>query len=353
MGRSGLGAQLRVLYVSRSQGGHDRRFVEAWRDTGITVHSLTEPMSGPIAEARIAREIDRLEPDLVQVGPVTHPGREVMAVWDGPLIATSWGFDLLQEVDRSRTSEDAAQAVLSRADLVLVDNDAVSRRAVDLGAVPSRVRQFPWGLSEDWLSQSPLPLTERSPYVILSTRSHEPLYHVETVIRAFGLVAEGLPQTQLHIVGGGSLTPTLRALAEGLPVSSRIRFLGELSGERLRTEYQRASLYMSASDVDGTSLSLLEAMSSGTPVLVSDIPGNEQWVDDSTGWTFPLGDVVAASELIKSIASDMRYASEMAESARRRVLEAARWETAKQQFPQMAEDAMVNREISQGRGGRR
>ena len=59
--------------------------------------------------------------------------------------------------------------------------------------------------------------------------------------------------------------------------------------------YRAADLYLSASHSDGSSVSLMEALGCGLPVLVSDIPGNREWVTDGEqGWLFPDGDDAAA-----------------------------------------------------------
>jgi glycosyltransferase involved in cell wall biosynthesis len=58
-------------------------------------------------------------------------------------------------------------------------------------------------------------------------------------------------------------------------------------------------VYISASHSDGTSISLLEAFATGTPVIVPDIPGNREWVTPGeNGWLFPDGDVQALASTI-------------------------------------------------------
>jgi glycosyltransferase involved in cell wall biosynthesis len=55
--------------------------------------------------------------------------------------------------------------------------------------------------------------------------------------------------------------------------------------------YHTADIYISASHSDGSSVSLLEAMACGLPALVSDIPGNREWVKPGgNGWWFADGD---------------------------------------------------------------
>ena len=52
-----------------------------------------------------------------------------------------------------------------------------------------------------------------------------------------------------------------------------------------------ADLYISPSHVDGSSVSLMEALACGLPCLVSDIPANQEWVrEGENGWLFPDGD---------------------------------------------------------------
>ena len=61
--------------------------------------------------------------------------------------------------------------------------------------------------------------------------------------------------------------------------------------------YRSADLYLSASHSDGSSVSLMEALACGRPVLVSDIPGNREWLENSpAGWLFTDGDEDALAD---------------------------------------------------------
>jgi glycosyltransferase involved in cell wall biosynthesis len=56
---------------------------------------------------------------------------------------------------------------------------------------------------------------------------------------------------------------------------------------------------VSASHSDGSSVSLLEAMACGKPVVVSGIPGNREWVTpEENGWLFPDGDAASLADRI-------------------------------------------------------
>jgi glycosyltransferase involved in cell wall biosynthesis len=87
-----------------------------------------------------------------------------------------------------------------------------------------------------------------------------------------------------------------------------------------------ADLYISASHVDGSSVSLMEALACGLPCLVSDIPANREWVTDGeNGWLFPDGDAEAlAARILQAI--DRKYELyEMGLSARQLAESRADW----------------------------
>lgn len=330
---------MRIAYVSRSDGVHDRRFRSAWESVGCEVVART--WNDPDSGAELARWLHNAAPDLVQAGPVTWPADQVAAVWDGPLIAASWGFDLMDEALRDSTLRDRARSVLARADLVFIDNDAVRSEAETLGAPADVIEMFPWGLSESWLQQ---PVRRGSDEArVLSTRRHEALYRVGDLVAAFLALAPDFPHLRLSLAGEGSLTPSLREEVDAAELGSRVKFLGELSEPQLRQAYLEADLYVSTSGVDGSSISLLEAMASGVPVLVADIPGNAQWVAGDAGRTFAAGDVDDLKQKLLewlTTPGERRAASERAERAARRVREHANWKSTVQRFPEFARRAI-------------
>ena len=64
-----------------------------------------------------------------------------------------------------------------------------------------------------------------------------------------------------------------------------------ISQERLPDYFRAADLYVSCSLSDGSSVSLFEAMATGLPVVVTEAPGNHEWVLTSdNGWLAAPGD---------------------------------------------------------------
>jgi glycosyltransferase involved in cell wall biosynthesis len=87
-----------------------------------------------------------------------------------------------------------------------------------------------------------------------------------------------------------------------------------------------SDIYISPSHVDGTSVTLLEALASGLPCLVSDIPGNKDWIEEGVnGWTFRDGDVDDLAEKILSAIRERKAFKKIGEAARKTAEEKADW----------------------------
>lgn len=101
---------------------------------------------------------------------------------------------------------------------------------------------------------------------------------IHILIEAYKTLKTLLPNVpKLVIVGGSSYTDDyvsfLKIQAGG---DEDIIFTGELSGSILGELYSNASVFVQASEDEGISLALLEALSYGCPTLVSDISGNKE-----------------------------------------------------------------------------
>jgi glycosyltransferase involved in cell wall biosynthesis len=109
--------------------------------------------------------------------------------------------------------------------------------------------------------------------VIGSIGRLETVKNYQLALKALALLdADGGPLPLLVLAGDGSERATLETLASELGVASRVMFLGwRADAERL---YGAFDLFTLASRSEGTSISLLEAMSAGVCPIVTDVGGN-------------------------------------------------------------------------------
>ncbi len=220
---------------------------------------------------------------------------------------------------------------LRRSTLMVGDCRAVREKAVSLGFPEERILLFPWGVDlAHFCPGSGTELRERTgwgqAFVLLSLRSWEPLYGVDMLVRAFARASHELADLRLLLLGGGSQAALLRQIVLQNNLMERVHFGGHVHQQNLPLYYQAADLYLSASHSDGSSVSLLEALACGKPVLVSDIPGNLEWVKDGEqGWLFSDGNEDQLVEGIFKAYHQRESLPEMGVKARRLAEQRANW----------------------------
>ncbi len=93
----------------------------------------------------------------------------------------------------------------------------------------------------------------------------------------------------INFVGDGDEKSNYKKLAKQLKVSEQIIFSRYVERERMKDQYQNADLFVLPSYNEGMSNALLEAMACGLSVIVTDVGGTEELVEDgSNGFIFPL-----------------------------------------------------------------
>jgi glycosyltransferase involved in cell wall biosynthesis len=137
-----------------------------------------------------------------------------------------------------------------------------------------------------------------------------------TLLRAFALVHQRLPEARLAILGSGRLEEETRRLAQALGLADVVALPGRTD---IRDWLERAQVLVHTSRWEGFGIVLLEAMLAGLPIVatrVSAVP--EVVVDGETGILTEPGDHVAVAEAVTALLSDPERARELGEAGRRR-----------------------------------
>ncbi|OGC80964.1 hypothetical protein A2943_01740 [Candidatus Adlerbacteria bacterium RIFCSPLOWO2_01_FULL_51_16] len=108
-------------------------------------------------------------------------------------------------------------------------------------------------------------------YILFVGRLH-PEKRVDTLIAAMPAILKGAPGAHALIVGGGHREQALRAQAASLGITERVSFLGRLSDAEVEQAYNAAALFVLPSLVELEGMVVLQAISCGVPVLVSNSP---------------------------------------------------------------------------------
>ena len=145
-----------------------------------------------------------------------------------------------------------------------------------------------------------------------------PIKDHETLLNAWQYVSLQRPDARLLIVGDGERRTHLEQLAKDLSIDGSVEFLGVRSDV---SDILRATdVFTLSSHSEASSLTLLEAMASECPIVITDVGGNsEHLVDGTQGLLVPGGD---AAQLGQSIGRLLDYPEEgrrLGKAARERV----------------------------------
>jgi len=367
---------MRVVYFSQAYSTHDHRFLSALAKTEHEVFYLRleggrrqvedRPVPPEIQQVQWSggretfhwREVPRLvydfrrvvrelRPDLVHAGPIQTCAFVAALSGFRPLLTMSWGFDLMQDAERNQWWRAITRYTLRRSTFFVSDAQVTRAKAIEYGMHPKRTAVFPWGVDLEKfaparghrLKQEPARSAARTvrkppkagraestPFTLFCNRSWEPRYGVDVLAKAFVQVAAEEPRTGLLLLGGGSMAQPIRRILMNGNALDQVQLPGQVPQADLPRWYQMADLFISPSHVDGSSVSLMEALACGLPALVSDIPANQEWVQDGVnGWLFPDGDASALAKKILAVIEQRGELGAVRRAARRSAEERADW----------------------------
>lgn len=205
-----------------------------------------------------------------------------------PTISMPWGSDILINPETSLYYKLTAKFTLKMADMIVCDCDLVKRKIIELTNYPDQkiitvfcgVNQkiFNTSVSGEEIKER---LGVRGKKIILMNRSLKPVYGIEYFIEALPIIIGKAPNVYTILIGDGPTKSDCQLRVKKLGLENHVYFAGSINENEMAKYLNAADIYVSTSLSDGTSVSLIEAMACGLPVIVSDIYGNRDWVRDN------------------------------------------------------------------------
>jgi glycosyltransferase involved in cell wall biosynthesis len=184
---------------------------------------------------------------------------------------------------------------------------SVIYNGIDVGVVPGR----------DMRARVRLELGIPDEAVVVGTVARlDPVKDLETLIRAVGQQELRAPMILL-VIGDGSERGRLEASAREVGAESFVRFLGHR--EDARDLLSACDLYANSSISEGISLTILEAMAAGLPVVATRVGGTPEIVDATCGRLVPPRDPDALARTLAVLAADPVLRQRLGQEGRNRV----------------------------------
>lgn len=182
---------------------------------------------------------------------------------------------------------------------------------VDVGPLPdrqsrARARQL-LGLPDDTL-------------VVGTVARLDPVKDLTTLLTAFASLGDRPLPSFLVVVGAGSERHSLEHHAAALGLGARVSFTGDRRD--IRALLPGFDIYANSSTSEGVSITILEAMTAGLPVVATRVGGTpEVVVHGQTGYLVEAGAPERFAEALENLANEPSKRGEFGQAGRRRVEE--------------------------------
>lgn len=302
---------MKLCFIAGADSIHSKKWIEYFSEKGNDVHwlSLTPNIFGEIKNVKlyllkrcflkplelllnvltVRKLVKKICPDILHAHYVGVNG--ILAGLTGfhPFVLTAWGSDILI-TSKSGIIRPLIKFALRGADLITCDAEHMKKAMIGLGVDAEKIRIIHFGIdiqrfspgSKDEKLKTELGIENE--LTIISLRSLEPVYNIETLVKAVPLVLKEFPKTKFVIAGQGSEEKKLKDMVRSLKIEENVRFTGFVSNDDLPRYFKTADIYVSTSLSDaGIAASTAEAMSCGLPVIITNTGENEKWVEDGKG----------------------------------------------------------------------
>ena len=275
----------------------------------------------------LRRCVREFRPDIVHAHYATSYG--LLGVLSGfhPLIISLWGSDAYLFPKVSPIHRWLLEYNFSKADYILSTSHCMAREVSKYTG--KKITVTPFGVDENRFA----PLGEKAAckeLVIGTVKELSAIYGIDTLVDAFSMVVTENPNLNVRLViaGDGAERQNLENQAKKLGVEDKVTFLGRIPNNEVAEFLAHTDVYaaLSRSDSESFGVAVVEAMSCGVPVVVSDADGFKEVVPDGiAGFVVGRNDAASAAARISYLLNNPEKAAEMGKAGRRHVLDCYTW----------------------------
>lgn len=322
---------LRLAFLADPNSVHTRRWLEAFVERGHEVHLLIDdrdPVRGALPEGTVLHRyrrtgrmrlpaisslqgrgalraaLRRIAPDVLHAHYLTRHGWQARLSGVHPYVVSPWGSDIFVTPRRSLRARLWARATLRAADLVTVVSEQMQSEVRRYGVPAERVERIAFGVDTDRFTPADpaIPAVVGGPRYVFAPRTIAPIYRPDVVIDAFAQIPDDvvLVMTRRNADPAALADATARIARHG--IGGRVRLLDDIDDDLMLALYRGAVAVVSVPESDAVSISVLEAMACGRPVVATDLPGLREHLERSGRHLLvPVGDPGATAAALCGI----------------------------------------------------
>lgn len=259
-----------------------------------------------------------------------------------PYIVSVWGGDVFTFPKKTFFHRQVLKFNLSKADKILSTSHIMARETELY--THKNIEITPFGIDLEKFK----PIHSESLFcnddiVIGTVKALENIYGIEYLIKAFKIVSDKHTEfpLKLLIVGGGSLEKELKVLVKNLDLKEQTTFTGKVSFEDVPKYHNMLSISVSVSNNESFGVAIIEASACEKPVIVSDVGGLPEVVEDGiSGIIVPPKNPEATANAIEKLILNKTLRTTLGKGGRARVKKLYNWDNNVQQMIQIYKDIL-------------
>lgn len=298
---------MRLAFLSIGRHIHTERWIRWFADRGhechlltvqpgpvegVTVHDITsntgpKPLRYFFSLGKVKKLLKTIQPDLLNTHFLTGYGYWGHFSGFQPNVLTVWGDDVYVTPHENGLKKRLARKALRSCAALTGDSADILAASCEMGADPDRSYRILWGVDFDkfrpfdarhWRHE--LGFSDED-ILYFSPRSYtQPYYNIDTVIAAAARVKAREPRARFLFAGYEGDPEPFREMARQADIDDVMAMVGRLPHDEFATALNACDVFISVPSVDATAVSLLEAMSCGTGIIISSLPSSLEWIRD-------------------------------------------------------------------------
>ncbi|MCZ6702661.1 MAG: glycosyltransferase [Ignavibacteria bacterium] len=310
-------------------------------DDGIRIDSLQTPDSIKakldgnflkliylVAFPRLKKIIRTFKPDILHAHYAASYG--LIGAFTGfhPFIISVWGIDILTFPNNTLLHKKLIEYSLKKADKILATSYYLAKETNKY--TNKKIFITPFGIDTDKFKPEIVDTVFKKDEIVIGTvKSMERKYGIEYLIKSFSILKRNYPDKSLKLllVGGGSLENKFKQMIDELGISDSSMITGQIPFNKVADYHNQLSIAVYVSKIESFGVSILESSACQKPVVVSDVGGLPEVVEnDVTGFIVKANDIEATTEAIERLILDEELREKFGNAGRVRVKDKFNWQ---------------------------